>query len=356
MRSRSRFLFLFVLMAFSVYLVDALEFPSVSIIRSSKFGVDSSTEELEKLLNFHHKQLNGRNPYVEAPAIVNHGLGSSPQNSSFDVSTGKRYWVYTQATYTANHEEIMNWSCAWCKSIEVIGFQPTHIILDTNTDTLAFVGYLAAFSEIIVSYRGSDNFMNWVLDLEFWKTSKPLDGIPGANTATGFYDCFKALRDGVYNAVLANIQNNPNYQVKIVGHSLGGAISSITALDFVYNAKLNVESYTFGSPRAGDAGFASAYDNYMPDYWRMTHNDDPVPHLPFELLGFEHIAHEIFQYDIEGIYIICNPLDGEDPNCADRYTDWLLRFDVAQHGSYCNLTSPDIGPHGLRHQTPLNFL
>lgn len=53
-----------------------------------------------------------------------------------------------------------------------------------------------------------------------------------------------------------------------------------------------VSSYTYGSPRVGNAPFASEYDLAVPDTWRMTDSHDYVPTVP-KLMGYCHVNHHV---------------------------------------------------------------
>ena len=53
-----------------------------------------------------------------------------------------------------------------------------------------------------------------------------------------------------------------------------------------------VSSYTFGSPRVGNALFAGAYNMAVPDTWRVTNSQDYVPTVP-KLLGYAHVDHHV---------------------------------------------------------------
>ena len=53
--------------------------------------------------------------------------------------------------------------------------------------------------------------------------------------------------------------------------------------------------YTFGSPRVGDNKFKEWFNkaNRHKFTGRVTHYQDPVPHLPYQIWGFEHINTEV---------------------------------------------------------------
>lgn len=42
----------------------------------------------------------------------------------------------------------------------------------------------------------------------------------------------------------------------------------------------DVQLMTFGQPRVGNAAFASHFSQHVPNTFRVTNNNDMVPHLP----------------------------------------------------------------------------
>lgn len=47
--------------------------------------------------------------------------------------------------------------------------------------------------------------------------------------------------------------------------------------------------YNFGSPRVGNAAFARAYNQSVPNSWRITNKLDMIPRVP-RLMGYSHIG------------------------------------------------------------------
>jgi hypothetical protein len=297
-----------------------------------------STIALGNKLGVSHSYITPELRNLPVPSSAGYLLSSShsPATFGFNSSDALVYRWLTVVSYTESPYDILGWNCSSCSAPLISSFDCTHVIINKDTETLAFVGSDPVSQRIMAVYRGSDNVVNWILDFEAWHIDAPLDGIPGAYTAQGFFTCFQALRDPVYNAILYNINKHPEWQITIIGHSLGGAIASITSLDFAYNAHLSVETFSFGSPRAGDSGYAKAYEQLVQNYWRMVKGRDPVPHLPLEIMGFQHIGHEVWQEN--GVYHVCNWDENEDPNCSDSDHDWLLNFRASDHTSYMNIT------------------
>jgi pimeloyl-ACP methyl ester carboxylesterase len=69
----------------------------------------------------------------------------------------------------------------------------------------------------------------------------------------------------------------------IVGHSMGGALAQLAALDVRFaGAASRVHVYTFGAPRIGNDAFADVVRAYTQEAWRFTHNRDIVPSVPLQ--------------------------------------------------------------------------
>ena len=85
----------------------------------------------------------------------------------------------------------------------------------------------------------------------------PLPGAPnGTRVHSGFFDAYKTVRSQVH-AALASVQakNKNNATVVVTGHSLGGALSVLCALDLAVDMPQLVPNgisvVNFGCPRVG---------------------------------------------------------------------------------------------------------
>ena len=93
----------------------------------------------------------------------------------------------------------------------------------------------------------------------------------------------------------------PEYKVVLAGHSLGGAVSALAALELKARG-INVTITTFGEPRLGNKEMAMYMDKIFPwnvseseaAFRRVTHIEDPVPLLPFEKWGWAMHGGEIY--------------------------------------------------------------
>ncbi|KAL8843622.1 MAG: hypothetical protein Q9170_000126 [Blastenia crenularia] len=122
------------------------------------------------------------------------------------------------------------------------------------------------------------------------------------------------------------VNKYPDYQLTLVGHSLGGAVAALASLDF-HTKGWNPQVTTFGEPRIGNQALMRYIDksfyknsstNASQRYRRVTHVDDPVPLLPLSEWGYKTHAGEVYiskpdlppeQIDL----LLCE--GAEDPGC-----------------------------------------
>jgi hypothetical protein len=79
----------------------------------------------------------------------------------------------------------------------------------------------------------------------------------------------------------------------VLGHSMGAALAHLCALDLTSRLGApDVRVATFGSPRVGNAAFATFFRASVSQSWRFTHGRDIVPSVPLTLMGFRHVSRE----------------------------------------------------------------
>jgi len=124
---------------------------------------------------------------------------------------------------------------------------------------------------------------------------------------TGFWTSWQNTRPFILPHI-KNLQNKyPDYQLHLVGHSLGGAVAALAGLEFDgMGYKPTVT--TFGEPRVGNSGLRNWIDwtfalpsehtehgqLHAGRYRRITHVDDPVPLLPLQEWGYRAHAGEVY--------------------------------------------------------------
>ncbi|KAF2429898.1 alpha/beta-hydrolase [Tothia fuscella] len=217
---------------------------------------------------------------------------------------------------------------------------------------------------IIIAFRGTYSITNTVADLSSMPQAYapyPGDGNSTARSDspkcynctvhTGFYTSWRHTRDEILPHVYKALEKYPEYQVTLVGHSLGGAVAAFAALEML-DCGLQPTVTTFGEPRIGNAALTEYINlrfkltsNHTSDlnnqsYRRVTHISDPVPLLPLDEWGYAPHGGEIFisnpdiPPEIQDIY----HCDGNaDPKCIvgpedngwnipNRFKLWQLFF------------------------------
>lgn len=270
---------------------------------------------------------------VERMANRSHGL---------DFQTAWRLSSYVAVSY-CNASSIAGWNCTRCDGIAA-GMQPEEVISDAAWDLQGFVGWSAPLGAIVVAFRGTDShsIYNWVNNMRTWRTDLAVN-YPGAPQRAlvhgGFFYSYNSssLAANVTAAVGRLMQRHPNAPVYVSGHSLGGALATLCALDLKLNQGAHdVRLYTYGSPRVGNSVFADWFESQIKVHWRFTHNRDIVPSVPPGYMGFYHLSREVWLVDILMGHTLVGVCDdtGEDISCHNSMCHLGLCSSVSDHLLY----------------------
>jgi hypothetical protein len=160
-----------------------------------------------------------------------------------------------------------------------------------------FYGFLAkdlTSQNQVIAFRGTRTPIEWLNNLHFWP--EPFDLVPGTKVADGFrilYESLTTMTPGQLGADPAGGlagQLNRDIPLVLTGHSLGGALATLLAVDLAVNHGFKPQVWTFGSPMVGDAAFAAAYNAVTTVSWRIYNVVDIVPDLPPDLFdSFQHV-------------------------------------------------------------------
>ncbi len=136
--------------------------------------------------------------------------------------------------------------------------------------------------ELIVSIRGTQTTSDWLSNFNIGFEPGPSGSIVHA----GFNRIYKSLQ-GELSRVISNA--NPT-KIHFCGHSLGGALATLAAVDFAGGRRIPSYLYTFGAPRVGSFGLLQTLRTCLPfDQVRRVYAlSDPVPMIP--LLPFMHFG------------------------------------------------------------------
>ncbi|KAL1839246.1 hypothetical protein VTJ49DRAFT_1724 [Mycothermus thermophilus] len=177
--------------------------------------------------------------------------------------------------------------------------------------------------EVIVAFRGTYSITNTIVDLstvpqeyvpypgdgdddDDHDDNEPPHRCPNCTVHMGFMSSWRAARDVVLPALHAARARHKGYRVHLIGHSLGGAVAALAALELRLGLGWrDVYVTTFGEPRVGNKALARYIDRAFGldvsappgehvKYRRVTHVGDPVPLLPPTEWGYRSHAGEVY--------------------------------------------------------------
>jgi predicted lipase len=181
----------------------------------------------------------------------------------------------------------------------------------TSTDTQCALLSDTAGSAIYIVFRGSEKRLDWNTNfnfeqemVEFQQTVVqeqivqereqvyPYQGESqaGAKMHRGFVAAYLSVREQIHNY----LRSHAAASVTVTGHSLGGALATLCAVDVQYNfsSQFAIDIYTFGAPRVGNQGFRESFNRRVPASYRFVFGMDLVPALPRPWQGYSHVDQE----------------------------------------------------------------
>jgi predicted lipase len=158
-----------------------------------------------------------------------------------------------------------------------------------------YYGFLLTSDEYhLLMFRGTQRRFEVLGDLLTLQTtySHPDTEEKLGQVHLGFYSLyFKQLADAVREAVQGLDSNKP---LVISGHSLGGALANLAAIDLAIHQpewQPNLHLYTYGTPRVGDFTFVETHSQIVPNHYRVINLADMVPMTPLSELLIVSFVH-----------------------------------------------------------------
>ena len=170
--------------------------------------------------------------------------------------------------------------------------------------------YVASTGDnLVVAFRSTDSDDGWevtlnvLTDLKAYPTKISFvdDTVPKANkyrkinVHAGFHNEYLRYRE----RILGYVAQHPDKDIYVTGHSLGGALAVLNGFDIAVHTQRPVTVFTFGQPRVGGDKFREAYEELVPDSYRVVVDGDPIPRVPGMLIDYEHVG-KLLQFDGKG--------------------------------------------------------
>jgi len=170
-------------------------------------------------------------------------------------------------------------------------------ISDDETDLQVGVTLSEGKKRICVVFRGSESKSDWYYDFMIVKEGLTMDSVtksPPVNVHSGFLT--QLITNDVYaslvNTVKKLIEENPDYEICITGHSLGGALSTLFGFMISHETDNKVVVTSFASPRVGDWEWKKAFEAKSNLYhYRVTNQRDAITAVP--MINYYHVGNNI---------------------------------------------------------------
>ncbi|KAI0348027.1 alpha/beta-hydrolase [Trametopsis cervina] len=174
-------------------------------------------------------------------------------------------------------------------------------------DLDCLVAYRPKLKQLVVAFSGTANTKQSLYDIRFRKLRHPAG--KGCTVHSGFWKIYKGVKRRALEGIEKGKREHEVKELVITGHSLGGAISSLLALDLLTGADvprtliqgIKLKIVGFGSPRAGNAGLVRVWRDAVAERRREEGEDsvveylvkayrDGVPSLPPASFGYRHFT------------------------------------------------------------------
>jgi hypothetical protein len=156
--------------------------------------------------------------------------------------------------------------------------------IKVNLGEIVGQAWLLKDRRLFVVFRGTASFMDGLLNSRVARTTS-FGGM--GRVHAGFNARYRRVKRQLDEIIETNIGSFD--RIIFTGHSLGGAIAMLAALDSARNKAWQPDVVTFGSPKVGDITFGRFFNLYIKSCIRIVVDHDPVIKLPPRFLGYHHV-------------------------------------------------------------------
>jgi Lipase (class 3) len=279
-----------------------------------------------------------------------------PAQPTMDVMTAINVAQLLNTTYDTSPSDLTNAagkqvSAGGVDYIVVTTIYANDLSTDMNPSrgddevSIGLICQAAQAGDVVIAIRGTEGILEWIHDAEFLQVPCPF--LVGAgHTEDGFTAMYESLRTGaapnspsVVSALATLPFSHPVTSVTICGHSLGGSLATLLALDVAANTVFKVPTvYTYGSPRTGDSLFASTFDQVVKNSYRIANRVDIVPTLP-PPVDYEHVLNP---YEVNPVRLLPLPpkvLVKFNPGCEHSIVTYMYLLSLQSGGPVIPLDS-----------------
>ncbi len=158
--------------------------------------------------------------------------------------------------------------------------------------------------QIIFACRGTESVSDAVVDISIWKekfqdliycNNVDTNAYKNIKVHSGFLNQYNTIKYTIMATLYSHLWTHGGHASKkviCVGHSLGGALSTLAAAcaKAHFGEKIHVSCFTFGSPRVGNRDFVRYFNDNVDVCERYVNGCDIITRVP--KLFFSHVKGE----------------------------------------------------------------
>lgn len=152
-------------------------------------------------------------------------------------------------------------------------------------------------------FQPSSSKKDWFINIAgFFPIVRIINYLPILFTV-GWKKVYDGCSDLIMEDLIRNINEHPDYDVEISGHSYGGAISVIAALDLYKRTKIKADVTTFGAPMPLFSIFSKLFAKLLlGNVTQYAHWNDVVTYCP-PLIGYHNVTvKKLGSFSIKGLF------------------------------------------------------
>jgi hypothetical protein len=161
-----------------------------------------------------------------------------------------------------------------------------HWINNKSSDTQGVIMEDAPNKKLYIAFRGTESEKDMLTDAKCFQKTVVIFGSE-CKVHDGFWKAYDSVKNEV-NSIINNSKYN-DYEIITCGHSLGGALAILCAINTPINCK--VKTVAYGSPLVGDSKFVKVFNNRKIECIRLIHGNDVVPMVPN--INYKHCGEQI---------------------------------------------------------------
>lgn len=220
----------------------------------------------------------------------------SPYKTSLD--SGNAYWMARLAQEVYWQNSLNDTKPDEKKILRDLKEEDDHFIsvfgVDKNSAQAALIEHQ---NYLCMAFRGTNELADWLDNLNAF-SAKHLFG----EFHRGFWNSVEDVWDpllGRYEDLLKQ-RKRPLF---ITGHSLGGAMATVSAARLVHDDRPFTSVYTFGQPRVMTRDTARVFNMECKSrFFRFHNNNDIVTRVPARIMGYTHAGTYLYIAEDETIH------------------------------------------------------